>query len=267
VSPVPAFSKIVDGYNMEVKEIASPQNTLFKKFLKLKKSRGIKKHKMALLSGPKQVREVLSEFPKKCSGIITSDRQQPYESFLINDIPFYRLSAKLFRLIDLFDTDHPILIVDVEQFPECSFGAGMEGCTLCVPFQDPANVGAVIRSAAAFGVSRVIVLEEAAHPFLPKSLKVAGSAIFRVPLFQGPALGDLNATDVPILTLSPEGKDIGGYTFPQNFCLVPGLEGPGLPVRFKESTALTVPMEPGVESINAAMATGIALYLWHNQSY
>ena len=44
------------------------------------------------------------------------------------------------------------------------------GCTLFIPFQDPGNVGTVIRSAAAFGVSKVVLLKEAA----PVVLRVSG---------------------------------------------------------------------------------------------
>jgi TrmH family RNA methyltransferase len=126
-------------------------------------------------------------------------------------------------------------------------------------------VGAVIRSAAAFGVSRVVMLEQAAHPFLPKSARVAGSALFRVPLFQGPSLDEFKVSDGPVVTLSPDGKDIGVYRFPDTFCMVSGLEGSGLPENLREATALAIPIEPGVESINAALATGIALYLWRNR--
>jgi len=127
-------------------------------------------------------------------------------------------------------------------------------------------VGAVIRSAAAFGVSEIVMLKEAAHPFLPKSVRVAGSALFRVPLFQGPSLDGFEVSDGSVVvTLTPDGNDIGVYRFPDNFCMVSGLEGPGLPENLREATALAIPMEPGVESINAALATGIALYLWQSR--
>jgi tRNA G18 (ribose-2'-O)-methylase SpoU len=134
-----------------------------------------------------------------------------------------------------------------------------------VPFQDPMNVGAVIRSAAAFGISRVVMLEEAAHPFHPKSVRAAGTTLFRVPLLRGPSLYGLKITGVPVVTLSPEGKDVGEYVFPSSFCVVPGLEGPGLPEHLREGLSLSIPMRSGVESLNAATATGIVLYVWQHQ--
>jgi tRNA G18 (ribose-2'-O)-methylase SpoU len=65
-----------------------------------------------------------------------------------------------------------------------------------------------------------------------------------------------------MVTLSPDGTDISGYSFPKSFYLVPGMEGPGLPDHLESPQALRIPMENNVESINAALATGIALYLW-----
>jgi tRNA G18 (ribose-2'-O)-methylase SpoU len=250
---------------MKVKEITSADNPEFKTFLKLTRARGIKKHGLALLSRPKQVREVLKDFPNQCAGIILSDLKETSLEFCTQDIFIYHLSSNLFRQVDLFDTGQPILLVRVPRFTQWHDEARAKGCTLCIPFQDPANVGAVIRSAAAFGVSRVVMLEQAAHPFLPKSARVAGSALFRVPLFQGPSLDEFKVSDGPVVTLSPDGKDIGIYRFPDTFCMVSGLEGSGLPENLREATALAIPMEPGVESINAALATGIALYLWRSR--
>ena len=250
---------------MKVKEIGSPENTTFKVFLKLTRARGIKKYEMALLAGPKQTSEVIRDFPDKCTGIIFSARHEPPAGPATHETPSYRLSPELFRQIDIFDTGHPVLLVRVEPFPLWDDGSCPSGCTLCVPFQDPANVGAAIRSAAAFGVSRIVVMKEAAHPFLPKALRVAGSAIFRVPVFEGPSLDRFRVSDKPVIALSQKGKDIGDYRFPPAFYLIPGLEGPGLPNHLKKATLLSIPMERHVESLNAALATGIALYLWQSE--
>ncbi len=251
---------------MRLKEINSVRNTTFKLFLRLTKSRGIKKHGLSLLSGHKQVSEVLKDFPDRCAGIIFSDRQGLPSESIPFDIPQYHLNPFLFRQIDLYDTQDPILIVHFEAFPKWDEKSMAAGCTLCVPFQDPANVGAVIRSAAAFGVSGVVFLKEAAHPFHHKSLRVAGSSIFRIPIFEGPSIYELKSFKTPLITLSPAGKDAKDFNFPLSFCLVPGLEGPGLPDHLRKATCLSIPMNRGVESINAAMVTGIILYLWRTQS-
>lgn len=250
---------------MRVKEITSADNSRFKTFLKLTKARGIRKHGLAFLSRSKQVREVLENFPNQCAGIILFDLKETSLGPFPEGISIYHLSLNLFRQVDLYDTGQPILLVRVPRFTQWQDELREKGCTLCVPFQDPANVGAAIRSAAAFGVSGIVILKEAAHPFHPRSVRVAGSALFRVPLFQGPSLDEFKVPDGQVVTLSPQGEDIGNYRFPETFCMIPGLEGPGLPGNLKDANALAIPMEPGVESINAALATGIALYLWRDR--
>lgn len=255
------------GFRMcgRVKEIVSPNNPIFKNFLKSLKTRGIRKQGLALLSGPKQVCEVLEEFKEVCAGIVFADPETIPEVGDSGDIPCYRLHPDLFRRLDLHETGQAILVVKVPEFQKWRDEDWPAGCTLFVPFQDPRNVGAVIRSAAAFGVSRIVLLGEAAHPFHYTSLRAAGSAVWRTEIFEGPPIRELKITGVPMVTLSPRGKDIGSYRFPRSFGLVPGLEGPGLPAVLKEADCLAIPMSQGVESLNAAMATGIALYAWRAQ--
>jgi 16S rRNA (guanine527-N7)-methyltransferase len=137
-----------------------------------------------------------------------------------------------------------------------------DGCSLFVPFQDPENVGAILRSAVAFGVARVVLLRECAHPFHPKSSRAAGPALFQTPLLRGPSIDDLASQRYPLIALSTEGPTIDGEPFPAAFGLVPGLEGPGLPVHLREGERRRIPIEPGVESLNAATATAVALYAW-----
>jgi tRNA G18 (ribose-2'-O)-methylase SpoU len=65
--------------------------------------------------------------------------------------------------------------------------------------------------------------------------------------------------------MSTEGEEVSRFEFPESFCLVPGLEGPGIPEVLSGARKISIPMTNGVESLNAAMATGIVLYLWRNR--
>ena len=60
-----------------------------------------------------------------------------------------------------------------------------------MPLGDPQNIGSLIRSCAAFGIKKLILLEESSSPFLPKSLRAASGQIFNVPLFKGPSIAAL----------------------------------------------------------------------------
>ena len=131
---------------------------------------------------------------------------------------------------------------------------------LLVPFQDPANVGAVIRSAAAFGVECAVLLEEAANPFHPKSIRAAGPHVFTIGWRRGPSIRALNNIGRPVVALAAGGADIETITLPERFALLPGLEGPGVPDTVSADITVAITMAPHVESLNAAVAVSIALY-------
>ncbi|MBN2122995.1 MAG: TrmH family RNA methyltransferase [Deltaproteobacteria bacterium] len=250
---------------MKRKRIYSRHNPDFKRFLTLLKGKGIRKHGLTLLSGSKQVGELLRDFPERCEGILSTGEPGMPAGEIPPSCTEYLLGNELYREMDIYGTGAPILLARIDPLPKWSDEEKNPGSTLFVPFQDPVNVGAVIRSAAAFGVSRVVMLREAAGPFHHKATRVAGSAVFRVSLREGPSIRDLGACRFPVFTLSPQGKDVEKFRFPEAFGLLPGLEGPGIPPEIKHLNSLAVPMEPGVESLNASVATGIVLYLWRRQ--
>lgn len=252
----------VNGTRLCVKEIHSRTNPSFKTLLHILSGQGIKKRGLALISGPKQVKEILKDFAPSCMGWLTHDKGLPPPVEAPSDLIWYRMSKELFNRIDVYGTDRPLLLVKVPPLEKWTDTNWPAGCTLFIPFQDPANVGAVIRTAAAFGVARVVLLKEAAHPFHHKSVRVAGSALFRIPLLRGPSLKCLQSAKKPLIGLSPKGDNVNGFQFPPCFGLVLGLEGPGLPEDVFKGKALSIPMETGVESLNAATAAGIVLYLW-----
>ncbi len=244
-----------------VRKIESEGNEGFKVLRKLLQSRGIRKAGQAILSGRKPVEEALRDFPHRCLGWITPGENPPPPEVRSPRLTWYQLEPPLFHELDVFGTSSPLLLIEAPPLPVWD-GSGElpRGCSLLVPFQDPENVGVVIRSAVAFGVSRVILLAESAHPFHPKALRASGGAVLRASLLEGPSIHDL-PPDLPLVTLSAEGRDIDSFVFPERFALLPGLEGSGLPQGLRVSP-LAIPIQKGVESLNAATATAIALYLW-----
>ena len=253
--------RVIMDSETRIKEIASPRNPEYKVWQSLLSGRGIKKHGLALLSGPKQVAEMLSEFPDRINAVLWNNRDSIDPAFGPNQ---YCLRPEIFHDLDVFGAGPPLMVVEVPEMPE--FESELPaGATLFIPFQDPSNVGAVIRSAAALGAAQTVLLSEAAHPFHPKSLRAAGPTVYRLPLVKGPALADLANVDFPVIVLSGQGQSLTDYAFPENFGLVPGLEGPGLPGTLLDKPQVAVPMEPGVESLNAAVAASIALYEWRRK--
>lgn len=243
------------------KKIESDQNEVYKDLKKLLTSRGIRKQNKALVSGTKQVAEILKNFPERCEAWISSDAQLPPPPDSPAHVSWYQITPSLFQTLDIFGTNAPLLVIKTRKISVWDPAQGFaQGCSVLIPFQDPENVGTIIRSSVAFGASRIILLAESANPYHPKALRASGGAVLYAELFQGPALSEL-PEDLPLVPLSSEGKDISSFSFPESFGLLPGQEGSGLPEHWR-GRAVAIPISREVESLNASTATAIALYLW-----
>ena len=242
------------------REVTSPQNTHYRLFRAIMGSKGICKYGLALISGKKVVEEITRNNPERVECLVTRRSKTPLADPAGN-ISYMILDNKLFDNIDIWGTGNRLLVVRVDPFP--LWNDSDTGCTLFIPFQDPGNVGSVIRSAAAFGVDRVVLLKEAAHPYHPKSSRASSGALFKIPIYQGPSIRELVYKCAPLFILSSEGEDI--VDFPKSFGILPGQEGPGIPERLRLLPSIRVIMEPNIESLNAATATAIVLHSWYKK--
>lgn len=243
-----------------VRQIDSADNEGFKLLKSLLQPRGAKKAGAALLAGAKLVPEVLRDFPARCLELIVPRGLEHVPAEAAPELPVTVLRPELFRELDVSGTHAPLVRIRVDEPPP--WDGKLQGCTLAVPFQDPENVGAVLRSAAAFGALRVILLREAASPWHPKALRAGGTAALRLDLVRGGSLEEVAAQAGKVVALSADGQPIQTFTFPADFLLLPGLEGGGLPADLR-ADALAIPMAGGTESLNGATAAAIALYVWY----
>ena len=247
-----------------IRVIESESNAIFKDLKKLLGGRGVKKQGQTLVCGTRLAAEVIKQAPERCLAWISSGNRQRPPSEASGSLEWIQLAPDLFQSLDIFGTKHPIVLfaypAPIPWRPEARL---LSGCSLMVPFQDPENVGAVVRSAVAFDVDRIILLAESANPFHPKAVRASAGSVFFARLFQGPSLSEI-PNDLPVIALAASGQPLAQTQFPQSFCLLPGMEGPGLPSRWQANT-VAVPMAPGVESLNAVVATAIALYEWRRR--
>ena len=248
-----------------LKHITSVSNQLFKEWRSLLGGRGIRKQGKALVSGEKIVRDILAKKPEIVLTCILAEKKMSPPVSLPPGIPVCLLKNDLFRELDVHGTGFPLLLAKIPESKTYTDDALKDGVLLLVPFQDPVNVGAVIRTAAAFCVWKIMMLKESASPFHPKSIRASGAQAFHVQYFQGPSIDKVDMLDVPVVALSSEGTGIGEFVFPKRFALLAGLEGPGLPPGLKADHLVSIPMEPGIESLNAAVAASIALFEWRNR--
>lgn len=244
---------------MTLRRIESLQNPQFKVWEAVLERRGLKKHGRFLLAGRKSVPEALERWPGRFEAVLTHDAATIERWTIPDHVARYELSWKLFDFLDVSGTRSPLLVGILPDVIVADLAAPPRGLELVAPLGDPANLGALLRSAAAFGVARVILTEEAAHPFHPKCLRAAANAPFALELQRGPAMSGLAAAAGPLVALEGEGADIGRYDWPRDVRLVIGEEGQGVPAGL-DIPRLAIPTSGAVESLNATVAASLAMY-------
>jgi 23S rRNA (guanosine2251-2'-O)-methyltransferase len=132
---------------------------------------------------------------------------------------------------------------------------------------DPHNVGAILRTAAAFGVSAVVVQDRHAPPQSGALAKAASGALETVPYVEvvniARALDQLAEAGFWRVALAGDGKEaLARATSRGDVALVLGSEGDGIRRLVREhcDTAAFIPIESAVESLNVSNAAAIALY-------
>lgn len=130
--------------------------------------------------------------------------------------------------------------------------------------QDPDNVGALLRSAAAFGFEHVILSHHSADLYNEKTIRASKGAIFHCYVERGPLgekLKDLKTKDY--LIIGADAHQGEAVLEPDKMVLVLGNEGQGIASEIKALCDTFVTIETiTVESLNVSVAGGILMYEW-----
>ncbi len=188
------------------------------------------------------------------------------------DAPCFVVSEEVAEQVTGFHV-HRGALASLQRTPLPSVDQVLEGAhtvVVCEDVVDHTNVGAIIRSAAGFGVDAVLLAPRCADPLYRRAVKVAMGAVFTLPWTRLPdwydALPDLSARGFTTvaMTLAPDAVPLeGAVAGVDRLALVLGSEGHGLSRRWESAAdrRAVIPMRAGVDSLNVAAAAAVACYV------
>ena len=135
---------------------------------------------------------------------------------------------------------------------------------------DHTNIGAIFRSVAGIGADAVLLTPQCADPLYRRSVRVSMGSVFQVPwtrIAHWPTavdrLHELGVT-IAALALSTNAQDLGSFAAvaPDRLAVLLGSEGDGLSSQVIASAdaVVRIPMSGGVDSLNVAAASAVALW-------
>lgn len=176
--------------------------------------------------------------------------------------PFVMTDA-LFALIA--DVEAPVGIAAEIATPRSGSDlATAQSCVFLEGIQDMGNVGAILRSAAAFGVRDVVLARGCADPWAQKTLRAAMGAHFALHILTVDDLGAAMARfgGKTICAVAHGGVELSTVSLVGRVGFLFGSEGrgPSDAVASRAALRATIPVGAGAESLNVAAAAAVCLY-------
>lgn len=265
---------------MDIKVITSRQNATVIWASSLKEKKYREKHRAFLVEGVKLVAEALtSGLPvthifvsegKKTDllhGLETSlENFDPMpEIFVLSDACFEKISTEkapqgiiaAIKYLDFFKRIDKINSVDLS--PNALFLSSV---------RDPSNLGAIIRSAVAFGVEEIVLSSDSADVYHPKTLRAAMGTLFRISVLTvSDEVGFIDAQRrcgrrFFAAELRENAVSLSSLCLEEGDVFVIGNEGHGISSAVSSACngSVYIPIQEGVESLNASVAASVLLW-------
>jgi RNA methyltransferase, TrmH family len=180
----------------------------------------------------------------------------------------YDVASEVFDGLASTETSHGILaLARAPQWEEKDLFRGDAALIVVVAgVQDPGNLGAMIRTAEAFGANGMLLTEGTVSAYNAKAVRATAGSLMRVPMLTGLSV----AETIKILSrrgtrlfagVVGQGTPLSEIRFDGPVAVAIGSEGAGLPEELgRAGEKFTIPISPTVESLNAATAAAVVLY-------
>jgi TrmH family RNA methyltransferase len=253
--------------------IRSPGNRLVQQALALHAPRTRRRERLVLVEGRKAVADVLAAGAALAYALaVEGFRGEPLRALERARVPVHELAAPLFARISGTETSQGIAAVAREPEPDFAALAALPGpAPLAVldRIQDPGNLGAILRTAAALGFRGALLARGSADPFAPKVVRASAATLFRLPIAASEDLASdlemLAARGFAVVCAAPGGARparVFAALAGRPVALVLGNEGEGIAPELaaREEARVWIPLAREVESLNAAAAFAMLGY-------
>jgi len=246
---------------MSIKWISSRDNPDFRHLAALAND-GRTRRMMAetLLDGAHLVEEALAA--GLSLGIVAvTEASLPHWSGRVGGVPMLVLPEALLRHLSPVATPSGVVASLRVPLPADSRAAG--DVLLLEDIQDPGNMGALLRTAAAAGVRQVWLSRGCAEAWSPKALRGGQGAQFRLQIREGEDLvTEITQLAIPVYAAALDApRSLYDLNLGQPAAFAFGNEGAGLSAHLRAvTTGFKIPMPGGTESLNVAAACAITLF-------
>lgn len=253
-----------------VQIITSRHNPTIKNLMKLRQRRERDRQKLMLIDGARALRLALHNAFPVTTIYFTADVVQPHVDLLQHaraaGVTLQEVTAAVFHKIGY--GDNPDGVLGVASQPSTSLTAlpapALPLYLLTEGLEKPGNLGAILRSADAAGVTGIIVCDSHTDVWNPNVVRASQGAFCTVPIALASAsetLDWLRQHHIQILVAVPSASQL--YTaidlrLPS--ALVVGAEHAGLSPTWHSETPIRIPMAGQVDSLNVAQAASILLF-------
>jgi TrmH family RNA methyltransferase len=184
------------------------------------------------------------------------------------DAAVYEVSSEVFDGLASTETSQGVLaLARAPQWEEKDLFRGDASLVVVVAgIQDPGNLGAMIRTAEAFGASGMLLSSGTVSPYNAKAVRATAGSVLRVPMLRDLSVPEtikilLRRSTKLYTAVVGQGMQLSEIHFDGPVAVAIGSEGAGLPEPLAAAgEKFTIPIVPSVESLNAATAAAVVLY-------
>lgn len=220
-----------------------------------------------MIEGPRQLRTAIDLGAELKEVFFRPDQNQILDSLKSLEIDFYEVDPQV--LDDIADSASPQGVLAVATARETAIEsiAEMHRVVVIDSVQDPGNLGAIVRTAAAAGFDAVVTGPGTADLWSTRAIRASAGTLFALHMAKRvdleSSLDLLRVAGHSVLATDVRGEtSVYQVEIEKRMTLVVGSEAHGLSETIIDRTdaMIRVPMGPLVESLNVAVATGIVMY-------